>query len=117
MPETTAIEVVRDDGVLVGRVIAVDDVWRAETIFGAALDADVDSFDEAEEIALREGLSSLIDPWWFSVPDGTWVPGWIVEVHRDRIRVSWEDPKYFQGNPEWFAVSGDNVRRYEPSRD
>lgn len=115
MPEPTAVDVVReDDGELVGRVVSDGGQWRATTIFGASLGDPVDGLDEATELARREGLSSLVEPWWFASDGARWKRGWILEVQPDRVKLTWEDPKYFVGRPEWFAVAEDNVRRYEP---
>jgi len=75
----------RDDGELVGFVRESGGRWRAETVFGAALDEHADR-DDAECALTDRGLSYLAEKWLLE-DDGSSLTVEIVEAGPDQVTV------------------------------
>jgi hypothetical protein len=109
-------EVVREhDGETLGRVVSTGSAWRAETVFGGLLAESIATSAAAEMVVREQGLAALAEPWWLSTPTRAWTKAWLLEVEPRRVRVSWTDPKYGQGEgTEWVDARTSTFRRNPP---
>ncbi|ALG07122.1 hypothetical protein [Kibdelosporangium phytohabitans] len=99
-----------EDNEFMGYVIPVGDHWLPTTMFKAAL-GDPTTFDEAEEIVLRLGLSSLMSRWQVEY-EGQWRDVWLQEANPDSVRVYWDDPVVEpEQNAQWLDARKHTFRR------
>lgn len=87
--DTTTRAVHRDDGELVGVLIADGALWAPCTVFGHRL-AEARPEDEAVDFLIAEGLGSLAGGWEFN-DDGAWLNVQVVEANTTHVTVSFAD--------------------------
>ncbi|MFI5697380.1 amidohydrolase family protein [Kribbella sp. NPDC051586] len=109
------VDVVRDDGEVLGRIVPVTGGWLPTTVFGAAL-GPVSDRDGAVETVEREGLASLGETWWARTDGPDWQEAVLVEAQPDRVRLRWKDPLLEQPpSGRWYDVIDLDVSRTRPA--
>jgi hypothetical protein len=109
------VDVLREDGEVLGRVVPVTRGWLPTTVFGAAL-GPVSDRDGAVGTVETEGLASLGDTWWARTDGPDWQEAVLVEAQPDRVRLRWKDPLLEQPpSGQWYDVIDLDVSRTRPA--
>lgn len=112
----TPVDVRRDDGELLGRIVPTSGGWQATTTFGAALGAASDH-DSALETVRSQGLAVLAETWWVRpLDDLDWLEATLVEVTPDQLRLRWKDPMVDQPpSGQWYHLDDIDLSRTRPN--